>query len=345
MLHFQQAGGHPLLSLPIQREAAALPAPSHLGYLLSAEWQTPMPPPVPPSHTVAPVPSQAPAPSVFCSPHPPPATALQEPPTLRQPQGEPTAVRSAGRGSVGNLPGALYPNPGTPGPRPADGEGEGSEGVGGDGAAETGREGEKLQAQVSGPQRCTAGAWGAGGATGGGGGVPSWAQGNETLSPERISDLCGTPSPQGGDVGGAGGGRRRGRGTALTGRAPSGRWSPVPAATRSGLWGASGRLGGRGQQAGRLGGARAVARVWCRMGWGLGVGTQLPATPSPVPLSLSVCPSVHAPSSLRMLAYRPGACGAAMWDEGQATGKAVCVCTRMWPVAHPADSHKPSGCV
>lgn len=74
-------------------------------------------------------------------------------------------------------------------------------------------EGERLQAKVSEPHRCTVGAWEAGGATsGGGGGIP-----------ERISDLCRTPSPQDGDVGGAGGGPEEGQGMALTGRAPSGR--------------------------------------------------------------------------------------------------------------------------
>lgn len=71
---------------------------------------------------------------------------------------------------MGNLPGDLYPARAhqVPGRQMAR---VGSEGVGGDAAAETGREGKRLQAKVSEPQRCTGGAWGAGGAAGGGGGA------------------------------------------------------------------------------------------------------------------------------------------------------------------------------
>lgn len=56
------------------------------------------------------------------------------------PTGAPTTGRSGRAGRerrVCSLPGALCPDPGSPGPRSADDEGRGSEVVGGDGVAET----------------------------------------------------------------------------------------------------------------------------------------------------------------------------------------------------------------
>lgn len=88
-------------------------SPLRVKHLLCLHLPTPVPPlhrmagpnapPMPPSHALAPAPSQAPAPSVFCSPHPPPASALQEPPTPCQSQGEAISVRS-GRERLGGQP-------------------------------------------------------------------------------------------------------------------------------------------------------------------------------------------------------------------------------------------------
>lgn len=81
--------------------------------------------------------------------------------------------------------------------------------------------------------------------------------------------MRGPPPPRMGMWEGQVEGRRRGRGMALTGRAPSGRWSPAPAAARSGLGApAGGRVGGASKQAGWWGGGGGAGLVLDGLGAG-----------------------------------------------------------------------------
>lgn len=135
-------GWQPVASL-VQAEAPALPAIFHpLAASPPAQQQTPLRPQVPRvrlgSYSLrvlisTPTASSEPSPAAPPSPRqPPPAPGLA-------PRQHPPWGGRSGRGKVGSLRGALCPVPGTLGPRPADGDGEGREGVGGDAAARLGK--------------------------------------------------------------------------------------------------------------------------------------------------------------------------------------------------------------